>query len=252
MGSLSPLSAPDVVTVAIDWKTPLHTVSMSATIEVDIMPFLARVPEGGTFPGYYEALTDLGAARVHLNTWIAYPRVSVMELTPANCSKKGGRGSSWNTTVLDLAMADFMAAAAGRSVVTQLSTIPAWMFAGGEAAVDLAVIPADPWQYPSGPLGWYMKNVSGLPLRDPSCREMARYAARYVGWFTAGGFVDECGIQHSSGLHYDWDLLSVLNEDEYQTPPGGGVQYTTCWDAWKEEIGKVHGPSRVQPLPRTT
>ena len=117
------------------------------------MPFLARVSEGGSFASYYEALTDLGAARVHLNTWIAYPRVSVMELTVANCStKEGGHGSSWNTSVLDPAMADFMAAAAGRPVVPQLSTIPAWMFTGGEAAVDNAAIPADPWRYPPGPL----------------------------------------------------------------------------------------------------
>ena len=68
---------------------------------------------------------------------------------------------------------------------------------------------------------------------------MARYAARYVGWYTAGGFVDECGVKHTSNLYYDWPFLSVLNEDEYNTPPGGGVQYTVCWDAWKRAIGKV-------------
>ena len=55
--------------------------------------------------------------------------------------------------------------------------------------------------------------------------------------------MDECGVRHDSGLRYDWDLLSVLNEDEYSTPPGGGVQYTVCWDAWKEEIGKVRAPA---------
>ena len=55
-----------------------------------------------------------------------------------------------------------------------------------------------------------------------------------------GGFVDECGARHRSGLHYDWPTLAVLNEDEYQTPPGGGVQYTICWDAWQREIAKVN------------
>ena len=69
---------------------------------------------------------------------------------------------------------------------------------------------------------------------------MARYAARLVAWYTKGGFTDECGVRHSSGWRYKWDLLSVLNEDEYRTPPGGGVQYTVCWDAWKEEIAKVN------------
>ena len=41
---------------------------------------------------------------------------------------------------------------------------------------------------------------------------MARFAARFVGWYTAGGFVDECGAEHKSGFHYNWTYLSVLNE----------------------------------------
>jgi hypothetical protein len=69
---------------------------------------------------------------------------------------------------------------------------------------------------------------------------MARYAARYVSWFTQGGMTDECGTYHHSGLHYQWEYLSVLNEDEYHTPPDGGVIYTVCWDAWRREIAKVH------------
>ena len=82
--------------------------------------------------------------------------------------------------------------------------------------------------------------VGGSPLLDVSCGEMARYAARWVGWYTKGGMVDECGKRHESGLYYPWKFLSVLNENEYYTPPGNGVQYTTCWDAWKVEIAKVN------------
>ena len=41
---------------------------------------------------------------------------------------------------------------------------------------------------------------------------MARFAARFVGWYTSGGFVDECGAEHKSGFHYNWTYLSVLNE----------------------------------------
>ena len=39
---------------------------------------------------------------------------------------------------------------------------------------------------------------------------MARYMGRLVGWYTAGGFTDECGHFHESGLHYDWYLLRGL------------------------------------------
>jgi hypothetical protein len=47
-------------------------------------------------------------------------------------------------------------------------------------------------------------------LVDTSCGSMARYMGRLVGWYTAGGFTDECGHFHESGLHYDWYLLRGL------------------------------------------
>jgi hypothetical protein len=47
-------------------------------------------------------------------------------------------------------------------------------------------------------------------LVDTSCGSMARYMGRLVGWYTAGGFTDECGQFHESGLHYDWYLLRGL------------------------------------------
>ena len=69
---------------------------------------------------------------------------------------------------------------------------------------------------------------------------MARFAARFVAWYTAGGFTDECGGVHTSGLHYNWTYLSVLNEDEHHMVPEDGPEYTVCWDAWKKEIAKVN------------
>ena len=74
-------------------------------------------------------------------------------------------------------------------------------------------IPEDPWQYPSGNMGYY--GQQGKILVDSSCGQMARYAARFVGWYTQGGFTDECGQRHHSGLFYKWRYLSVLNEDEH-------------------------------------
>ena len=79
--------------------------------------------------------------------------------------------------------------------------------------MDGAAIPAEPWRYPSLNFSYY---TAGQKYVDPTCEEMARYAARYVGWYTAGGFTDECGHHHASGLHYQWELLSVLNEHEHR------------------------------------
>ena len=236
--------------VTPNWTSSFRTTSTAATVEVDIMPHLARVPEGGSFGGYATALHDLGAAYVRFSPWYLYPRVAVAELTKTDCS---AHGSTWNSTLLDQVVSDFMTTVCGpeaadgvchnnRSVVPQLSTMPDWLYES-DGVNRTAKMPADPWQYPTDDMGYYI--VPRKPLRDPTCKEMARYAARYVGWYTAGGFTDECGVRHTSNLHYDWPLLSVLNEDEYGTPPGGGVVYTTCWDAWKAEIAKVNKKMRL-------
>lgn len=229
-------AAAAVVDITVQWDAPaLRTVITAATVEVDVMPHLSRTPEGGSFDGYFAAVESLGASYVRFSPWFAYPSVVVPELAPADCSPNG-RGSSWNSTLLDQVYADFMLAQCGpraakgecwqgRSVVPQLSTMPAWLYAP-DGRNRTSQIPRDPWTFPSGQFDFYL--VKGKPLHDPSCEAMARYAARYVGWYTAGGFVDECGTEHKSGLFYDWPLLSVLNEDEYQTPPEGGVIYTRC------------------------
>ena len=44
----------------------------------------------------------------------------------------------------------------------------------------------------------------GHQLVDETCGTMARYFARIVGWYTAGGFHDECGHWHPSGFKYNW------------------------------------------------
>lgn len=234
--------------VQFNWaNTSAVSTTTAPTVEVDVMPQLARVNEGGSFPGYASAISNLGARYVRFSPWYAYPKVVVAELAKAECSANG-KGSSWNVTHLDGIVADFMLAVCGPraadgecegglSVVPQLSTMPEWMYES-DGVNRTALMPSDPWQYPSDKFDYYL--VKGKPLRDPTCREMARYAARLVGWYTKGGFTDECGVRHTSSWRYKWDLLSVLNEDEYGTPPGGGVQYTVCWDAWKEEIAKVN------------
>ena len=51
-----------------------------------------------------------GAARplhpaVDFSPWYLYPRVAVMELTKTDCS---AHGSTWNSTLLDQVVSDFM------------------------------------------------------------------------------------------------------------------------------------------------
>jgi hypothetical protein len=234
------------VNVSVAWGSPpLRTVSTAATVEVDIMPFLSRTAHngGGSFSGYFEALRNLGNGYVRFAPWFPYWQVAVLELQEPDC-RTGQHVSSWNSTMLDGVLADFMLAVCGpraaegectgnRSVIPQLSTMPAWLYVN---ASNFSFI-GDPWAYSRG---FSEYEQTRRPLKDPSCRAMARYAARYVSWYTRGGMTDECGVWHESGLRYNWPILSVLNEDETQTPPEGGVEYTICFDAWREEIGKIN------------
>ena len=212
--------------VDLNWST-LVTASTAATVEVDVMPFLGRTDFGGPFAAYYEALSSLGSDYVRFAPWYPNPRVVVTELTPHVCNATHP-STNWNSTFLDRAQRDFMAAVCGpnaaagscaRSVVQQLSTMPAWMYVGGASLSD---VPEDPWRTPV-PFNVY---TAGTALVDASCESMARYFARVVGWYTAGGFVDECGHWHASGLHYKWYGLSVLNENEHTIQPGDGVACT--------------------------
>lgn len=180
----------------------------------------------------------MGAEYMRYSPWLGYPRVVVPELEKTKC-----QGSEFNSTLMDGIMADFMTAVCGPkaaegecglSVSQQISTMPAWLYQGG---TNMSTVPADPWQYPTGNMGNY---GDGSTLHDQTCMEMARVAARFTGWYTAGGFTDECGKHHASGLHYKWTYISVLNEDEHSMTPENGVEYTKCFDAWKAEIAKVN------------
>ena len=67
------------VTVQIDWTRELRRVKTAATVEVDVMPFLARQPTtdpiitkppyGGSFEMYYKALSELNASYVRFAPW---------------------------------------------------------------------------------------------------------------------------------------------------------------------------------------
>ena len=246
------------VTVGLDWGTTVARAATAATIEVDVMPFLGRAARGGPFNAYYEALASLGAAFVRFAPWYPNPRVTVPELRPSDCDARTP-ATNWNSTLLDGVVRDFMAAVCGpnaaagacaRSVVPQLSTMPSWMYVGG---TDPATLPEDPWDTPD-PFSAY---EAGTELVDKTCRQMARYFGRVVGWYTAGGFADECGHFHASPYRYAWYGLSVLNEDEHKLRPGGGVAYTTCFDAIAEEVAKVNprvvlvGPELINGHPLT-
>lgn len=54
-----------------------------------------------------------------------------------------------------------------------------------------------------------------------------------VSHYTAGGHHDTCGHWHESGFHYNWTVLSVLNENEHNV---GGPRYIRCFDQIRRAV----------------
>ena len=107
---------------------------------------------------------------------------------------------------------DAVSGACEKSVVQQLSTMPAWLYRGGLCYPYLAdkkeyksdCLPAYPWNTTEN----FALYQAGTSLVDKTCGQMARYMGRLVSHYTAGGHRDECGHWHPSGFNYSWFGLS--------------------------------------------
>ena len=170
----------------------------------------------------FQALKELGADDVRYAPWVCYPKLGVAELEPPKDGK-----TSWDFSLIDPIIEDFMNATSPHPVVINFSTIPEWML----KIEKPTPYPADPdqvtWDY-----------EKGTELRDSSLKEAADYYARLVSWYTQGGFTDEFGKRHASGHHYKIDYWKVLNEIEmeHQMTP---ETYTRVYDAVVEAIHRV-------------
>ena len=112
--------------------------------------------------------------------------------------------------------------------------MPSWLFKGGYCTDGSAsCLPAFPWNRTRSTNKY---GGQGTELVDPTCGQMAKYIGRVVGWYTAGGFADECGHWHESGLHYKWWGLSILNENQHQIN-GNTIR---CYDATVAEIKRIN------------
>ncbi|MBA8988873.1 hypothetical protein FHW23_000105 [Curtobacterium pusillum] len=204
----------------IDWSRRTGISGTTPTLQVVVNSKL--MPEQPVREGAYRAFRDLDCEYVRYVPWFPYPHMSVPELDPPTATT-----TSWDFTFADPPAIDFLDATAGRHPVLNFSTIPAWMFVGGE---DVA--------YPEDPDGIFWRYNEGTELRDPSGRELGDYFARLVSWYTQGGFTDELGVRHESGHHYELPIWEVLNEAdlEHATTPKA---YTERYDVIVEAIRSV-------------
>jgi Glycosyl hydrolases family 39 len=206
--------------VQVDWSQVQEVSKTTPTLQVVVNPPLRRGSK--IHDRVYENLKALGADYVRYVPWLPYPKLAVAELEPPANGK-----TSWDFSLIDPMIEDFMNAQTGHSVVINFSTIPQWMWKTEK-----------PVAYPSDPnqVDWHY--TQGSEPRDPSMKEVADYYARLVSWYTQGGFTDEYGKRHESGHHYKIQYWEVLNEVDFEhnmTPEF----YTHLYDAVTAAIHEV-------------
>jgi hypothetical protein len=204
----------------INWDKVQLVSRTTPTLQVVVNPPLRR--GSPIHDRTFSELQHLGADFVRYVPWLPYPKLAVAELEPPS-----NGNTSWDFSLIDPMMEDFMNATAGHSVIVNFSTIPAWMWVTPKRI-----------EYPSDPNKVDWDYTQGTELRDPSGKEVGDYYARLVSWYVNGGFTDEYGKRHESGHHYKIDYWEVLNEVDFEhkmTPE----QYTTIYDAIVSGIRRV-------------
>lgn len=186
------------IKLAVNWGNTTTVSKSTPTLQVVVNPPLR--PGQPLAAASFQALKDLGADYVRYVPWLPYPRLGVAELEAPTPQK-----TSWDFSVIDPMTKEFMDATAGHPTVMNFSTIPQWMFKTDKPIA----YPADPNQ-----VSWDYEQ--GTELRDPSMKELGDYYNRLVSWYTNGGFTDENGARHESGLHYKFPVWEVLNEVEFE------------------------------------
>ena len=198
--------------ITVDWDKDQRPLKTTASLQVVVNPLLRR--ESPIHDRAFAELESLGADYVRYVPWIPYPRLAVAELDPPTKEK-----TSWDFSLIDPMMVDFLHATAGHSTIMNFSTQPSWLFVQKKPVVVSADPNAVQWDY-----------VQGKELRDPGGAELADYYGRLVSWYTHGGFTDELGRRHESGHHFHFPWWEVFNEidGEHQPTP---EQYVTEYDA---------------------
>lgn len=212
--------SPSSERVAVNWDKVIRVSKTTASLQLGAFPPMRR--GSPLYERAYQALRDLQADYVRYVPWLPYPRLAVAELEPPTDKR-----TSWDFSLIDPMLIDFLDSTKGHPAIVNFSTIPQWMFKTEK-----------PVSYPDDPNQITWTYEQGTELRDPSLKELGDYYARLVSWYTQGGFTDENGKWHESGHHITFSYWEVLNEpdlEHFTTPE----QYTARYDAIVSAIRKV-------------
>ena len=115
------LHAQKPIALTVHWDRTVVVSRSTPTLQVVVNPPLrpAQPLAGPSF----QAVKDLGADYVRYVPWLPYPRLAVAELEPPAPGH-----TSWDFSLIDPMMKEFLAATEGHPRVVNFSTMPAWLF----------------------------------------------------------------------------------------------------------------------------
>ncbi len=213
----------------IHWNTTTVTSNTTTTLQVVVNPRLQPGQPLGA--AAFKSVSGLGPDYMRWQAWLPYPKLAVAELRPPT-----PQATSWDFSLIDPLVKEFMTATEGHPTVMSFSTIPQWMFVTGAPVV-----------YPSDPSQEMWDYEQGTELRDPICQELADYYHRLASWYADGGFTDENGVWHESGHHYQFPVWEVLNEPDFEHSTTA-EEYTRRYDAIVEAVRSASPDTRFMGM----
>lgn len=215
----------------INWNKTEAISKTQLTIQVCPEPPMRRGHPASK--NIYKALSNAKVNYARLQPWYPYPKLGVAELNPPKDGK-----TSWDFTYIDPIVKDFFAAAQGRPVMINFSTIPQWM-----------IKTEKPVAYSNNPDDIIWNYSPGNEFRDTALKELVDYYHRLVSWYTKGGFTDEFGKYHHSGYHYKIAYWEVLNENDQDTQHlFTPQQLTKIYDAIVTDLKKLNPDMKFSAL----
>ncbi|KZP30042.1 hypothetical protein FIBSPDRAFT_1038407 [Athelia psychrophila] len=215
--------------ISVDWSNVLLTSKTTTTLQVVVNPLL--LDNSSVAANVWQSLNSVSADYVRFVPWFLYPKLFVPEID-APVNNASGCFTGWDFSYADQFVKGFFSSTPNKSHIINFSTTPDWMWSITEAD----------YSYPADINASDLAYNNGTQLRDSSFQEVSDYYSRLVSWYVNGSFTDECGVNHTSGHHYDIEYWEVLNEigAEHNIQP---EYYNQIYDAVTAAIHAISPPT---------
>ena len=206
-----PPPAPINTDVMIDWEKAPSLGKITTVPSLQVVAHGALMRDSPIHDRLFDFLRDLGASRVRYVPWLPTPRLGVAELDPPTATK-----TSWNFTLLDEQFMDVWDAVAtgrndhsGDNMIPNFSTPPTWLYDDKKWGYNTECTSDNHCTYHGYERGTAPASAHG------GLQALGDYYGRLLSWYTRGGFTDELGVEHKSGLFLNITTWEVYNEPDY-------------------------------------